>query len=509
MGSDRLLSEAAVLAIIEGERANWDDVRPLDGVTFGVKRLAAEPERPQTHPDDPDLDATDGAHPAWWRGHDHTARAMTRQLADACGKPGADWQTLLDHVRTAEPERADVRTLERVAEHLRGMAKRALTETVRHAYQLAAETVDAMLTDARAKPAAPPHRSPADQRARVLLGNILMALENVGASLDGEHDADLGPVIHAPAAIRELAKQRDDYATAIQIESAKASGVEDVVLAVAIAIGLDHEPPGSVEELLEECRRLRAQPAAPSATAGEQPSDNPGELDHRERAERAEADLAREREAHDETRRRHKVELDEVYAQVERLGRESDDFQSERNALQQDMERELAGRAEIRRRLGARDEESFPGFVERLAAERDAARAEVERLRATPADQREDLRCVISDLTRQCQERKAEIDRLRAAAEPAAEGRPCPVHLGNAAQAALAMAVEAAEKWPTYNSAHEAFGVLLEEVDELKRHVWAKQSKRDLAAMRAECLDVAAVAIRFAAETCDEERGRR
>jgi hypothetical protein len=74
---------------------------------------------------------------------------------------------------------------------------------------------------------------------------------------------------------------------------------------------------------------------------------------------------------------------------------------------------------------------------------------------------------------------------------------------------ALAKAHEAAAKWPTYNSAHEAFGVLLEEVDELKRHVWTKQRNRDLAGMRGECLDVAAVAIRFAAETCDEERGRK
>lgn len=26
--------------------------------------------------DDPDLDATDGAHPAWWRGHDHTSKVF-------------------------------------------------------------------------------------------------------------------------------------------------------------------------------------------------------------------------------------------------------------------------------------------------------------------------------------------------------------------------------------------------------------------------------------------------
>lgn len=63
--------------------------------------------------------------------------------------------------------------------------------------------------------------------------------------------------------------------------------------------------------------------------------------------------------------------------------------------------------------------------------------------------------------------------------------------------------------WLQYNSAHEGFGVLLEEVDELKRHVWTKQENRDLHEMYKEAIQVAAVAIRFAAEVCNEEVGRR
>jgi hypothetical protein len=64
-------------------------------------------------------------------------------------------------------------------------------------------------------------------------------------------------------------------------------------------------------------------------------------------------------------------------------------------------------------------------------------------------------------------------------------------------------------KFPPMNSAHEAYAVMLEEVDELWEHVKMKQSNRDLAGMRKEAVQVAAMAIRFAAEICNEERGRK
>lgn len=73
----------------------------------------------------------------------------------------------------------------------------------------------------------------------------------------------------------------------------------------------------------------------------------------------------------------------------------------------------------------------------------------------------------------------------------------------------MRMIAKAVDRWGVMNSAHEGYGVLLEEVDELKAHVWMKQPGRDLEAMRQEALDVAAVAIRFAVECCTEEVGRK
>jgi NTP pyrophosphatase (non-canonical NTP hydrolase) len=64
----------------------------------------------------------------------------------------------------------------------------------------------------------------------------------------------------------------------------------------------------------------------------------------------------------------------------------------------------------------------------------------------------------------------------------------------------------AVAKYPPMNSAHEAWAVLFEEVDELWEEVRAKQGERDLDAMRAECIQVAAMAVRFAMDICTPEK---
>jgi hypothetical protein len=68
---------------------------------------------------------------------------------------------------------------------------------------------------------------------------------------------------------------------------------------------------------------------------------------------------------------------------------------------------------------------------------------------------------------------------------------------------------QAMSKWPPFNSAHEGYGVLLEELDELWEHVKTNQRKRDLIAMRKEALQVAAMALRFAIDVCNDECGRK
>jgi hypothetical protein len=69
--------------------------------------------------------------------------------------------------------------------------------------------------------------------------------------------------------------------------------------------------------------------------------------------------------------------------------------------------------------------------------------------------------------------------------------------------------VNAELNYPPFNTCHEGYAVLLEEVDELWAHVKMRQGRRDIEAMRKEAIQVAAMALRFAYDLCDDDRGQR
>lgn len=69
-------------------------------------------------------------------------------------------------------------------------------------------------------------------------------------------------------------------------------------------------------------------------------------------------------------------------------------------------------------------------------------------------------------------------------------------------------AFEAKNKFPPFNSAHEGFAILKEEVDELWDQVKVKQGKRDFAKMRKEAIQVAAMALRFLEDICETKNDR-
>ncbi len=84
-----------------------------------------------------------------------------------------------------------------------------------------------------------------------------------------------------------------------------------------------------------------------------------------------------------------------------------------------------------------------------------------------------------------------------------------PTPHGDALRDVIAEIESARGKFGPMRSAHEGYAIILEELDELKAHVWTNQRRRDLAAMRREAMQVAAMAVCFMAEVCGEEAGRR
>lgn len=107
--------------------------------------------------------------------------------------------------------------------------------------------------------------------------------------------------------------------------------------------------------------------------------------------------------------------LDEM--QGMREGREAEARPEENSMTPRELATELRSRInpEYAAQIGTES------YERRLCAEALEAQAdEIERLQHTPADKREDLRCVIGDLCAQVRERDAEISALKAQSEPVA-----------------------------------------------------------------------------------------
>lgn len=69
--------------------------------------------------------------------------------------------------------------------------------------------------------------------------------------------------------------------------------------------------------------------------------------------------------------------------------------------------------------------------------------------------------------------------------------------------------VNAMNRFEPFQSAHEGYAVILEELDELWDVVKVNQTRRDIDKMTREAIQVAAMAVRFIHDVCNEREGRR
>ncbi len=67
--------------------------------------------------------------------------------------------------------------------------------------------------------------------------------------------------------------------------------------------------------------------------------------------------------------------------------------------------------------------------------------------------------------------------------------------------------LSAISKFPSFHSSHEGYAVIKEEVDELWFEIKAKVNKKKH--MRAEAIQIAAMAFRFIIDICEEENEKR
>ena len=67
----------------------------------------------------------------------------------------------------------------------------------------------------------------------------------------------------------------------------------------------------------------------------------------------------------------------------------------------------------------------------------------------------------------------------------------------------------ACAKFPPFHSAHEGYGVIVEELKELEEHVFMNQLKRDTHRMADESIQLAAMALRMVIDCCNSTEAKR
>jgi hypothetical protein len=60
-----------------------------------------------------------------------------------------------------------------------------------------------------------------------------------------------------------------------------------------------------------------------------------------------------------------------------------------------------------------------------------------------------------------------------------------------------------------FRSPHEGLGIIAEEFTELQEHIFTNHKRRDVAAMRKEAIQLAAMAVKFAVDICDGGRNHK
>jgi hypothetical protein len=91
------------------------------------------------------------------------------------------------------------------------------------------------------------------------------------------------------------------------------------------------------------------------------------------------------------------------------------------------------------------------------------------------------------------------------------EASPTPFPISNYRQTAVDVVEEvlsARKHYGAIASAHEGYAILLEEMDEVKEHVWIKQKNRDQAKLRKELVQLAAMAVAMIVEIADADNRR-